>query len=256
MTMAGTGTQGKETARDSGAVLGAQHTFEFIQSLLPAGCLVLDAGCGGGLLAKLLLDAGFRVTAIDSKAEAIAECKAIGVEAIESDFLEYRNENQFDAVLLSRALHHMQPLDAALERAQSLLKSNGLLLIEDFGAELVDRTSAVWFYGLKALIEASGVPIKSRGPKLEDGKIPDDPMKSWLEHAFVKHEITPSQEMIRALAERFDILKLERIPYLYRYFLDDVSLNQAVRIFDWEQLLCQEGVFEPIGVRIVAKHRS
>ncbi|HEY9775265.1 MAG TPA: class I SAM-dependent methyltransferase [Planktothrix sp.] len=242
-------------ARTPGAGFGALQTFSFLRMVAPIGASILDVGCGNGLLAKYLQDAGYKVVAIDTKQQAVDDSKALGLNAVEADLLQYACDSKFDLVLLSRTLHHIQPLGTALDQARELMRDDGLLVVEDFGAELADRHTAAWLFGLRALLAARG-PLKSRGPALEDGEIPEDPLQSWNEHAFVKHQITPSETMIRELTERFDILKLERIAYLYRYFLDDVSMLEAVRIFEWEQLLCKERLFEPIGIRIVAKKRA
>src|SRR6516165_9060395 len=45
------------------------------EARLPSGGLVLDAGCGPGLVAFAILDAGFRLVGVDLSAEMIARAQ-------------------------------------------------------------------------------------------------------------------------------------------------------------------------------------
>ncbi len=236
--------------------VGAAQTLAFVQSVAQPGDTILEAGCGNGILASHLIDAGFRVTAIDSSKEAVEEARAIGVAAEHVDFLEYTSGTAFDVVLLSRSLHHMRPIDKAVKQAESLVKSNGLLLLEDFGAELLDMTSAVWFYGLKAVIQANGNASKGRGPALEEGSIPTNCLRSWQDHHFGEHGLAESSAMRMALGTRFHLIEEQRVPYLYRYLVDNVPIRQGEEILHWESVLCNLGIITPIGVRVVARKRN
>ncbi len=236
--------------------VGAAQTLAFVQSVAGPGDTVLEVGCGNGILARHLIDTGLHVTAIDSSIEAVEESQAIGVAAEHVNFLEYTSNTAFDLVLLSRSLHNMQPIDTAVKQAQSLVKEGGLLLLEDFGAELLDMSSAVWFYGLKAVIQANGKALKGRGPALEDGSIPRDSLKSWQNYHFGEHRVAESSAMLAALRTGFDLIEECHVPYLYRYLVDDVSIQQGEQILHWESVLCNLGNIKPIGVRVVARKRN
>jgi SAM-dependent methyltransferase len=236
--------------------VGATETMAFAREHLKPGATILDVGCGHGALAKLLVDNGFKVTAIDRNEEAVEKSKAMGVPSVCADFLQYRSASPFDALLFSRSLHHIHPVEAAVEHALTLLKNDGLLLLDDFGAELMDYKSALWFYGLKSLLACGEKNGKSHGPKLEDGQIPADPVQSWREHHFKNHDVAESGVMLTALEKHFELLHRASVPCLYRYFLDDISAQQGEQLLKWETELCKSGAIATIGLRVVGKKRS
>lgn len=233
--------------------VGAEQTLAFVRTVAQPGATILEAGCGNGILASHLSEAGFHVTAIDNSKKAVEASRAIGVAAEYVDFLEYENDNAFDIVLFSRALHHMHPIDAVVEKAASFLTRKGRLLLEDVGAELIDVASAAWFYGLKSVMQASKEASALRGPALEDGNIPVDPLGSWKQHHFVKHNLAESSAMRTAVKKKFQILDEHAVPYLYRYLVDNLPIEQGEEILNWETLLCKLGIVTLIGVRLVAK---
>ncbi len=198
-------------------------------------------------------DAGYTVTAIDGNSNAVAEAKQLGIEVIEGDFHRFEIDQKFDAVLFSASLHHMQPIDQAVNRAAGFLKHGGTLIVEEFAAELFDEKTAIWFYGLKSVIEAGAGAWKGRGPKLVNGQLPSDAVAAWREHHFGKHGVATSSELLTALNATFKISSEERLAYLYRYFTEDVSELQAQRIREWEAELCRAGVIEAIGLRVVGR---
>jgi SAM-dependent methyltransferase len=75
------------------------------------GLRVLEVGCGPGVLAERLLREGVDLTAIDVSEEQVAEARDRGVPAIVSDFLAFE-ASPFDALLFTRSLHHIAPLEA------------------------------------------------------------------------------------------------------------------------------------------------
>jgi SAM-dependent methyltransferase len=63
-------------ARDRGGRLFETAWLDRFRSLLPAGAVVLDLGCGTGKpLARYLIEQGHRITGIDSSPDMIAMCK-------------------------------------------------------------------------------------------------------------------------------------------------------------------------------------
>jgi SAM-dependent methyltransferase len=229
---------------------GAQQTSDFVKQAVPAGARILDVGCGDGMVARALADAGFDVTAIDGNENAIAETRARGINAVHVDFREFSSAEQFDVVLFARSLHHIHPLSDALSKAKSLATTTGIILIDDFGAELFDLRSAAWFYGLKSFLLASGKEPKGRGPKLDGGVVPADGVKHWRDHHFGKHSVSTSEEMLDEISRHFRVDRMERVPYLYRYFLDDVEFEQGVRLLEWERRLIATRMLNPIGIRL------
>jgi SAM-dependent methyltransferase len=244
-------TESTECKLDASEV-GIQHTLEFVNAHATPGCRILDAGCGTGRLALRLSESGYLVTAIDESDSAVEACRKIGVPAEEIDFLQFESEEPFDVILFSKSFHHVHPLADAITKVLSLLKPDGLLLLEDFAAEALDEPTGAWFYGLKSVLAANNAK-DACGPKLEEGKIPSDPVASWKEHHFSKHSVTPYEEIREALWSKFRLVDEQQVPYLYRYFLDEVSEVQARAIMEWETLLCKQKQIRTIGIRVAAE---
>ena len=56
------------------------HVLRLLQT--PSLCSVLDAGCGTGMLARRLTDAGYTVTCLDLSPEALRLAKTRGLENV------------------------------------------------------------------------------------------------------------------------------------------------------------------------------
>jgi len=108
--------------------------------LIAAGGEVLDIACGSGRNARWLAAQGFRVTAVDRDANALAAMGGVpGITAVEADL-----ENapwplpgrRFDGIVVCRYLH--RPLLPVLAGS---LTPGGILLYETFmqGQELIGR---------------------------------------------------------------------------------------------------------------------
>ena len=116
---------------------------------------VLDVGCGYGTIALELARAGHEVTALDSSEEActVARRTLAGVEAtvIHAAFgADELHEGSFDAIRFGRSLHHMDDVGAAAERAALLLAPGGVVVIDEFCAERIDRATASWLASITA----------------------------------------------------------------------------------------------------------
>ncbi len=107
---------------------------------LPPDSLVLDAGCGPGLVAEAFLDAGHRVLGLDLSPEMIQRarrrCARFGDRAtFHNQSLESlhdaENPPRFDAAVSRYVLHHV-PSPIAFLRAQvALLRPGGILVLSD-----------------------------------------------------------------------------------------------------------------------------
>jgi SAM-dependent methyltransferase len=230
--------------------VGTENTVRLVTSNGGNAKTVLDVGCGDGAIAKVLLERGYQVSAIDLSEEAVAKAQAAGVPAKVANLLEFSGD-QFDLILMSRSLHHIHPVESAVAKIGSLLKPGGILVVDEFAPELMDLRTALWIYGLKSVLQAEAHHT-GHGLHLENGSIPADPIAHWREHHFGKHHVTESGELLRALKGRFKISSEERGPYLYRYLMDDVDYEQGRRLAEWETRLCLAGLITPIGLSIVA----
>ena len=94
---------------------------------------VLDVGCGDGSLALYLAKQGHTVVGLDSFAPCILRAEESAKEQknlrfYHSYFENFVADERFDAVVFVASLHHMD-MSAAIQKAISLLKPNGQLLI-------------------------------------------------------------------------------------------------------------------------------
>jgi SAM-dependent methyltransferase len=181
--------------------------MDFITTRLPpAPARVLDAGCGDGFLADRLRAGGYDVTAID-----VDPARARPGVRI-ADLCGFRAE-PYGAVVLSLSLHHMASLTGALASAEALLARGGRLIVDEFAHECADDAIADRYYG------AAGS------------------LARWRE----KHRsFHTGDAMVSAVAERFALTSLARVPYLYRY-LEDSSLRDAESV---------------LGLQLVAERRK
>ena len=100
---------------------------------------ILDFGGGTGLLTLPLAKQAKSVTLVDisekmlEQARLKAEQQDIkNIQFLEQDLLKNPLEKEFDCIVVSRVLHHMPDLDAALSLFHQYLKEDGQLLLADF----------------------------------------------------------------------------------------------------------------------------
>ena len=111
---------------------------DFVSTLkyLNSSDVVLDYGCGAGVVARGIADKVKEIQAIDISSEVIevARGKAIerGIENIDyaqgTIFDERFDKESFDVVLAFRVLHVLEDPRAAIRRAGELLKPGGRLI--------------------------------------------------------------------------------------------------------------------------------
>lgn len=104
---------------------------------LPEDSLVLDAGCGPGLVCRALLEAGHRVVGVDLSPEMIqrarARCASFGDRATfrvgPLDGLE--PATAFDASISRYVLHHVADPDAFVARQVGMVRPGGFVILSD-----------------------------------------------------------------------------------------------------------------------------
>lgn len=95
----------------------------------------LDVGAGQGRNSKYLLDAGFRVVAIDNSPVACQQLSSLGyddIEVVNKDVFNFNFElNKYDLILFINVLHFLDKDKAitVLNRAKNSLKPFGIMAI-------------------------------------------------------------------------------------------------------------------------------
>src|SRR5947209_1193233 len=106
-----------------------------LAQLPPRPARVLEVGCGEGDLARALDAAGYDVLAIDPVAPDGPFFRRVRLEELD-------DPGPFAAVVAGLSLHHVHDLAGALDRIVSLLEPGGLLVLDEFGWDLLDPPTA------------------------------------------------------------------------------------------------------------------
>lgn len=235
------------------------HSLNFITGHLPRNeSHILEVGCGEGGLAQALQDQGYRLSALDQSEDCVEKARTKGVAACQASWpdCESRLSEEFDAVLFVRSLHHVEDLQASVERAFSVLKPGGVLLVEDFAFTETPLTTMQWFKSRLAALTADhkiNIPDNSFCHLLLNSIRPE---QVWY-HDHLPH-IHPLGRMYREILVQFDQCHLEHVPYLYRYILDMVPPTAEGRatlqhMYDGEMALQEKDDAFLVGRRMMAK---
>ncbi len=175
---------------------------------------MLEVGCGPrGGVTPALLDAGYRVLAIDPQAPEGASFRRAALQELD-------DPGPFDAVVAGRVLHHVHPLDPALDKLASLAP---LLVLDEFAWNHLDESTRTWYEAQRDVLAA--------GPDLD----------RWAEEHSGLH---PYERLRRGLDERYEERHSEWRPYLYRWLGGaETESRERERI--------EAGAIRPLGFRYV-----
>jgi|TARA_B100000953_G_scaffold225197_1_gene186755 SAM-dependent methyltransferase len=120
---------------DKTKFLFQEHSLRYLfASQFVKSKTVLDAACGTGYGASMMLDAGAKkVVAIDNSAEAIEYCK----KNYKKNNLEFKTEdcektnldNIFDVVVSFEAIEHLKNQDSFISEVKRVLKNDGIFIV-------------------------------------------------------------------------------------------------------------------------------
>lgn len=239
------------------------EVLSFVGAALPEPpASVLEVGCGTGQLALKLKLRGFDVEAIGPNSQAIEAARHAGVTATCTDLLAFSG-GPFDAVIFTRSLHHISPLDAALEKARHLVVPGGVLVVDEFAHDAVDPASAKWFYEMLSLLDESGalphaVAVSHQhGVAAKEAPALGSALEFWkLSHAHPA--LHGGHAMLEALDGAFTVKTVARVPSLYRFFSERLERNElGARLLEavhrLERAFIASDLIVPTGLRVVAQ---
>jgi SAM-dependent methyltransferase len=170
------------------ALLGLVETR--LLTTLPAGCRILELGCGAGNLSLLMAEHGWQMTGVDIAPAAIdwatARSNAFpGVDFRVDDVLHLATcaDTHFDAVVDGHCLHCIIGPDRrrCLVSVHRVLKDNGALLVVTMCGEVVDAKLRATYDPATRSVSMNGRPVRYIGA-------PDDIMAEISSAGFAIHD--------------------------------------------------------------------
>jgi len=236
---------------------------------------ILDVGCGAGYVSLELARAGHHVRAIDIS----AACIEIARETLAANpwpegfgSLEYEQavfadvDGQFDVVLFSGVLHHMQDVEAALDLAHRRVRRGGHILCSEPRHEHWRRDDAAQVALIRAILSITGHWYE--GPELAEGLADEARLAAYVDaiHDEYVHERDPHEagqsphdnassgaEILAAARRRFHQVELRPTPsFIYRLLGGlrgdaEVVSRLAELIAAYDRLGVRSGYLQPNG---------
>lgn len=124
------------------------------------GEVILDLGCGDGVLTQKLVAAGATVTGLEPDPDFAAASRNRGIPIIEQDAHLPFGTGAFDAVFSNAALHWMRDPETVIANVFAALKPGGRFVAEQGGFGNV----AAVVTAMCAALEAAGYPERAKTP--------------------------------------------------------------------------------------------
>jgi SAM-dependent methyltransferase len=231
-----------------------RYTYDFVKRFLPSECQrILEVGCGTGELAARLSKDGYSVVAIDSDPECVAASRSLGVDAHFATWPDF-DVGGFAAVLFTRSLHHIHPLDESVRHAAKSLRDSGCVIVEDFAYESVDEKTLRWFTSGLRLLEAAG-SLAGNDEFLERVLSKTETLKAWRQNH--ESELHTAAQIEARLKKVFCRVIREDVPYYFRYVARSITAAEKrdaiLQAFaKQEGTLSADGSIVALGRRFVA----
>jgi SAM-dependent methyltransferase len=136
----------------------------------------------------------------------------------------------FDAAVAVTSLHHVEPLEASVERLAELLVPGGVLVVDEFDVGTFDEPAAEWWLEHRRAL--GGEPESSASELV-------------AEHRAHLHPLT---RIVAALEPHFEVGTPAYGPYLFRW-------NLADSVRPEESAAIARGEIPAVGARFVARLR-
>lgn len=124
------GTGRKNTDNPIMCRLAAEKNVRLLKRVagLKKEALVLDVGCGMGVLLEEAQKAGFKSWGVDLSSAGVAHCREKGLQAIEGRFEAVDLPHRFDAITATDVVEHVLDLEAFMQSVHSRLNPGGYFL--------------------------------------------------------------------------------------------------------------------------------
>lgn len=217
---------------------------------------IAEVGAGDGVVAQQLRDDGFDVIAIDAHPETAAAATEQGREVIAADWRSFDGAGRapFAALIFTRSLHHIDPIEHATGQIAKLAPG-GLLIADEFGYERVDDGGAQLLVDGQAILSAAG--LSDREPLAAP-----DPIAAWHHRMEVGHEVTPSDRLLGAVEQVADIEAVGHGRFIARMLTQSIDPTHpqagAVRdlLIAIEDSRIAAATMAPGGLRFTARIHS
>jgi cyclopropane fatty-acyl-phospholipid synthase-like methyltransferase len=128
---------------NSRRVKNAQSISGLILKNIPLSkeMVVMDLGAGTGLLSYFIAPYVKKIVALDTSPSMLEEFQAKSdefeaqTETILSDIMKYDKESEYDLIVSSMTIHHIEDIKALFSKLYKLLKPNGYIAIADLDTE-------------------------------------------------------------------------------------------------------------------------
>jgi SAM-dependent methyltransferase len=231
-----------------------RYTYDFIRRSLPRPCRrILEVGCGTGELAARLSHDGVAIVAIDGDPDAVAAARQLAVDARVATWPDF-NDGKFEAVLFTRSLHHIHPLDESVRRAVESLAADGRIIVEDFAYESTDERTLRWFGNVIRFLEATGsLTVTEEFMKKVLSKTAT--LGAWKQNH--ETELHTAAAIAAQLEKMLSCVKKENAAYYFRYIAGAIASSEKrdaiLQAFaEQEETLAADGSIVPLGRRFVA----
>jgi SAM-dependent methyltransferase len=189
-------------------------------SLPPPPSRLLEIGAGDGELARVIVEAGYDVLAIDPKPGG-ANVRPVALHELDAP------AESFNAALAVTSLHHIDPLERSLDRIAEVLEPGGVLVVDEFDVAAFDERAAQWWLRQR----------RARGA--EEHASPEELVGEHRAH------LHPLERIIAALEPHFHVGTPVYGPYLYRWNLDESRRHD-------EEVAIAGAEIPAVGARLVA----